>query len=404
MATADVPGTTRAFPAGPFGQIGWAFLFLGISVGPTIRLGHETFLVDLLPDFVGYLMIAGAANRLIPLHRRARGIRNLALLLAYLSIPTIIQYTVVTAQSNNMVTGEVPLGYWSLVVGLVNLVLVWLLCGLVADLAQRAGDDTTRQLALKRRVAYVFLSTLLTGGLWLALRFPTPERIVSGALGALAIGLTLLGLMMGLMRRAERLGLAWPDAAPATAAAEAARAGGWSFHLLFLGGVILPVTLAVAAYVYYQEWQQVRYMAGDSTSIGQYKYDDLKKAFYDHLLAGRIDQAYQLTSVDFKARISTARLAELARRYADYANRPRAQISGSGARTSTAGPAGLTNSRSHRLLDGTIEQLTITIRRDRDSILRMELPPLKVDDFNVEEKAAATDRWPGFGGPPAPGR
>jgi hypothetical protein len=47
----------------------------------------ESFLIDALPDFIGYLMIATAANRLVPLHRLARGVRNLALVLSYLTIP-----------------------------------------------------------------------------------------------------------------------------------------------------------------------------------------------------------------------------------------------------------------------------------------------------------------------------
>jgi len=50
MATLDAPRTTRTFPAGAFRQIGWAFLFLGISIGPSFRLGHESFLIDVLPD------------------------------------------------------------------------------------------------------------------------------------------------------------------------------------------------------------------------------------------------------------------------------------------------------------------------------------------------------------------
>ena len=68
MATLPAPTTTRTFPAGAFRQMGWAFLFLGISIGPSFRLGHESFLIDALPDFIGYLMIATAVNRLVPLH------------------------------------------------------------------------------------------------------------------------------------------------------------------------------------------------------------------------------------------------------------------------------------------------------------------------------------------------
>jgi hypothetical protein len=122
MATLHAPTTTQTFPAGAFRQMGWAFVFLGISIGPSFRLGPENFLIDVLPDFVGYLMIATAANRLVPFHRRARTVRNLALLLTYLTIPTIIQYTVVTSQSGNVTTWKAPL--WPLAIILVPLELV----------------------------------------------------------------------------------------------------------------------------------------------------------------------------------------------------------------------------------------------------------------------------------------
>src|SRR5262245_17260275 len=123
MATLDAPRTTRTFPAGAFRQIGWAFLFLGISIAPSFRPGHENFLIDVLPDFIGYLMIATAANRLLPFHRRARGVRNLALLLTYLAAPSVIQYTVVTSQSGNITTWTAPLWPLTVAVGLLELVL-----------------------------------------------------------------------------------------------------------------------------------------------------------------------------------------------------------------------------------------------------------------------------------------
>jgi hypothetical protein len=53
---------------------------------------------------------------------------------------------------------------------------------------------------------------------------------------------------------------------------------------------------------------------------------------------------------------------------------------------------------------GKIVQVNLTIRRDRDSILLLRSPPLKVDDFNVEEKAAPEHPWPGLARLPGPGR
>src|SRR5262249_42441658 len=197
MATLNAPRTTPAFPAGAFHQIGWAFLFLGISIGPSFQLGHENFLIDVLPDFIGYLMIATAATGSLPFPRRARGVRNLALLLTYLAVPSVIRYTVVTSQSGNITTWTAPLWPLTVAVGLLDLVLVWGLCGLVADLARRAGDEATEQKAQARRVAYVLFKVLLTGGLVLVLVSPTRELIIGGAIAAVAGGPPPLGPLVG---------------------------------------------------------------------------------------------------------------------------------------------------------------------------------------------------------------
>jgi hypothetical protein len=404
MATLDAARTTWTFPAGAFRQIGWAFLFLGISIGPSFRLGHESFLIDVLPDFVGYLMIATAANRLVPLHRRARGVRNLALFLSYLSIPTIIQYTVVTSQSGNITTWKAPLWPLAIVLGLFELMLVWMLCGLVADLARRAGDETTEQRARVRRVLYIFFKILLTGGFALGLVSPNRDLIIGGAIAAVAIGLVLLCLMMGLMWRAERmceerLQVAWTP----TALGDNARPGGWVFRLLALGGVLLPIALAVGVFWYYQEWSEARNEARASNTGPYPEYAPVRQAFYADLLAGRIDEAYESTTADFKTRISRERLAELAGKYAVYVNRPNRDRGASGVGSSGGFYDYMTQYEYAEVANGRIAQVNLTIRRDRDSILLRMPPPVKVDDFNVEEKAAPEHPWPGFGRPRGPG-
>jgi hypothetical protein len=407
MATLDIPRVTQVTPASAFRQMGWAFLFLGISIGPSFRLGHENFLIDLLPDFIGYLLIATAANRLVPLHPRARGVRNLGLLLTYLSIPTIIQYTVVTSQSGNITTWRAPLWPLSIIIGLFDLVLVWMLCGLVADLADRVGDVTIEQSAQVRRVVYILLKTLLTGGLVLLLVSPNPELILAGAIAGVVVGLLLLGLMMGLMRKAARMCEDWPASIlPPAEARDYARPGGWVFRVLALGGVLLPVALAVGGFYYYHEWDQARAEAWRFGENGG-SYSRVGDEFCDHLLAGRIDDAYEITTVDFKSHVSREQLAELARKYVGYKNLPRAGRRGGG--DSMSGPAGgdrgslqlqrVTKSEYITMWDGKTTQVTITICRDRDSILSPTPPPLRVDDFKVDEMVTPERLAPGFGRP-----
>jgi hypothetical protein len=128
----------------------------------------------------------------------------------------------------------------------------------------------------------------------------------------------------------------------------------------------------------------------------------VRKAFYADLLAGRIDEAYESTTADFRTRISRERLAELARKYAAYVNRPGRGIIGMGVSGGTYDY--LSEYEYAEVAKGKIVQVNLTIRRDRDTIVRLRVPPLKVDDFNVEEKAAPEDPWPGFGRSPRPGR
>src|SRR5262249_6285584 len=140
------------------------------------------------------------------------------------TIPTIVQYTVVTSQSANITTWKAPLWPLAILVGVLDLVLVWMLCGLVADLARRAGDVTTEQRAQARRVVYLLFKVLLTGGVALVLLSPNPELIIGGAIAPVVVGLLLLGLMMGLMWRAERMSEVWPEVVlPPTVSGERAR-------------------------------------------------------------------------------------------------------------------------------------------------------------------------------------
>jgi hypothetical protein len=320
-----------------------------------------------------------------------------------LTIPTIIQYTVVTSQSGNITTWKAPLWPLAIVVGLFELVLVWMLCGLVADLARRAGDETTEQRARFRRAVYILFKILLTGGVALVLMSPNRELIIGGAIAGVVGGLMMLGLMMGLMWRAERMCEERPEGAWSSAEAGAiARPDRRIFRLLAIGGVIVPIALAVGAVYYYQRWQQARDDEARKASNSDY-FSPARNEFYAHLRAGRIDEAYASTTADFKTRISRSRLAELARNYVAYVNRPNHPAGASGAGLS-GGSDSLTQYEYDEVEKGKIIQVTLTIRRDRDSILLPTPPPLKVDDFNVEEKAAPERQWPGFRRPLGPGR
>src|SRR5262249_52038837 len=78
----------------------------------TWTVDRQQFMIDLLPDFIGYLLIAAGANRLLGLHAKARGIRNLAMVLTFLALPDAVQYRIDLGQSGNAtywITATFPL-------------------------------------------------------------------------------------------------------------------------------------------------------------------------------------------------------------------------------------------------------------------------------------------------------
>jgi hypothetical protein len=252
-------------------------------------------------------------------------------------------------------------------------------------------------------VLYVFGKVLLAGGLTFVLFSPKPELILGGACAGVVIGLGLIVLMVGLMGRVERMCAERPEVAWSSPEAEVpARPGGWIFRLVALGGVLLPILLAAGAFAHYLAWQQARDDEVRKASSSAYFFP-ARDTFYDHLRAGRLDEAYASTTENFRNRISRERFDELARKYAAYVNRPDHQRGASGA-GSSSGSEYLTQYEYTEVEKGKIVQVTLTIRRDQDSIFLRTPPPVKVDDFNVEEKAVPQQPGPGFGQPLGPGR
>src|SRR5215831_17724926 len=139
MLATELPDDAGRRYASGFARMFWAFLFLGISIRLTWTFGRQQFMIDLLPDFIGYLLIAAGADRLLGLHPKARGIRNLALVLTFLAMPDAVQYRIDLGQSGNVtywITATLPL---AIVTSILDIILVWKLCGLIADVAQQAS-------------------------------------------------------------------------------------------------------------------------------------------------------------------------------------------------------------------------------------------------------------------------
>jgi hypothetical protein len=396
MATLDaIPS-----PVGAFRQIGWAFLFLGLRIGLTFQLGTVAVVIDLLPDFVGYLMIATAANRLIVLDRRARLVRNLALVLTFLTIPMVVEIGAATPVPGGAATWAVTAGPLTAAQMVLDPVLVWILCGLVADLAGRAGDESTREKAVSRRVMYVVLRALVIAGPLVVFVLPNPALLLAMVVAVMVVGLILLTLMMGLFWRAEWMCQEWDEGPLAPEYPDQVRRpGGLGFRLLVLAAIALPLVLGALGVLYYIDWKQAR---DEASEAGTAAHQAPLAAFHADLLAGRTDDAYESTTADFKSRITRDQFGDLAARYVAFENRDKSADRGGGA-SAGSGNGYFTESHYSEVQPGKIVRTTITVRRDRDSLLFRNPPPLKVDDFQVEEGPAPERPGP-LGGRPGPRR
>lgn len=167
-----------------------------------------------------------------------------------------------------------------------------------------------------------------------------------------------------------------------------------------IGLIVLILGLIIGVY-YHVQWKQARI---EAWRLGENKdnHRQVVEVFYAHLFAGRIDEAYESTTAEFRMRTSRDHFAELAKSFVAY---KRARFRTNQGRSESGPQFGSPGTRLQgqrmRVSEnaillpyedapprlGTFVQVGIVTRRDRDSILRLTPPPLKVDDFRVEEKA-----------------
>jgi tetratricopeptide (TPR) repeat protein len=366
--------------ASGFSRIFWAMPFLAVTAGPMISIGKEQIIIDLLPDWLGFALIASGAGRLMALHPRARTVRNLALMLNFLAIPLWVQYRRITGQAGNLVTWEVPL--WPLVslVGVLGGVMLWKLCDIVANIAEWAGDERTRHRALSRRGLGLIMA-ILAGGLLSMLHF-APQWLVPAALAYVFVGLWVTWLMMRLMSQARRICLAYEftDFAEADADGFAKRKlPGWASRMVALAGMLLPLCLVPLALWYYYDWQTA-WEETRSAKVKRPEHEQLALHFLNYIQGNQLDDAYELTTPNFKQRMSRADFKALIRRFDGLKEGPQPGFS----------MVGLTGDwepgyRGYEDADGKHIKYTLFVRRPDPSILQRRPPPAGVDEFSVEE-------------------
>jgi tetratricopeptide (TPR) repeat protein len=367
--------------AAAFSRMFWAMPFLALTAGPVLTIGNEQLLIDLLPDFVGFALIASGAGRLMHLHAGARGVRNLALVLMYLSMPLAIQYRRIVGQAGNLTFWVMPLWPLASLVSVLGGAMAWRLCGLIADLARAAGVPRTERSAHSRRGLGLLMAVLTLALVYVLHQLP--QWLMPALIGYLIAGLTVTCLMMGLLNQARNICLDDSFDLPGDGDQEgtswAGEAPGLPSRLAALGGIVLPILLIPAAVWYYNDWLDAWREVRRDEVKGR-EHNRVAQGFLDHVHNGRLDDAYELTTPHLRERMSRDDFKALVRRFDGLKEGPRRGFDEVG--SSGHWEPGY---RGYEGADGRHIRYTLLVRRPEQSILVRRPPPAGVDEFTVVE-------------------
>ena len=176
----------------------WAFLFF-----IDFRIGMDDVYIDVLPDFVGWALIASALTWILGLAPEIRGIRALANWLVLLSIFDLVEIRLLLGWSGNITLWVALTFVVTIATTILDLIVIWRLCEVIMEMASAVGNGVMRDRAGFRRKLYVGSGIAVT--LLVTITFAVPQF----ALVALGVGLPLaivvFCLMMGLMKATENM-------------------------------------------------------------------------------------------------------------------------------------------------------------------------------------------------------
>lgn len=319
--------------------LAWAVVFLALAAGPTVALGGDRILVDLLPDFVGWLLLARGASRL-PGGRR---LAALAYGVAIVAVPFTIQPFVDPARWTALpVWVRAGTGIWA-ALKILELAAVWRVCGLVGSLA---ALDAARPRAAWTAAALLPLVATAAGSF-------------AATIASIAAGLVAVAIVFRFFRRAD---IQLPDAQPARAMVGA------------LGLALAAYAFALGAY--HREWTGRRERMPHSA-------DAVRRPFVEGVVSGDLERAWEGTSASFRRRVGREEFERRARAFVEFRNDPRVRLVGSG---SSGGYDGSDSYDVYVQEGGVAMRLRISIRREPDSLFRLEPPRLAVEEFSLEEE------------------
>ncbi len=171
----------------------WAFLFFF-----DFRIGINNVHVDVLPDFIGWILMASALGWILGLHSDIKGIRTLSLVLIFLSIFDLIEIKIPIKKIGGIsydISMLFPIG---IALAILSIIVIWKLCGVIMDMAEAVDNQLIRERADFRRKLYLAFMIAITAAIGIC--FVVPPLILVVGIGGLIVAIVVLCLMMGLMK------------------------------------------------------------------------------------------------------------------------------------------------------------------------------------------------------------
>jgi hypothetical protein len=171
----------------------WSFLFF-----LDFRIGINNVHVDVLPDFIGWILMASALGWILGLHSDINVIRTLSIVSIFLSIFDLIEIKIPIEKIGGItysISMFFPIG---IALAILSVIVLWKLCGVIMDMAEAVGNQLIRERADFRRKLYLAFMIAITVAIGICLIVPPLTLVV--AIGGLIAAIVIFCLLMGLMK------------------------------------------------------------------------------------------------------------------------------------------------------------------------------------------------------------
>ncbi|MHC4240579.1 MAG: hypothetical protein ACYSUC_12670, partial [Planctomycetota bacterium] len=162
------------------------------------RLGYNNVHVDIIPDFIGWILIASALGWILELHSEIKGIRTLSYWLIFLSIFDLIEIRMPAGRAAQISCWTAPMFLIGIITLILSLIAIWRLCGVIVDMAAEVGSTLIRERADFRRRLYVGFTIAVYVAAGICYVFP--PLVVPLVFIGLPLAIIVICLMMGLMK------------------------------------------------------------------------------------------------------------------------------------------------------------------------------------------------------------